>query len=102
MRRISKAAFAIAAALMVGGAGSPPGLDEPVGIFAGHVDVVHRDQAGLADREFLPDGFTDRPFQQFTHPLKSKRRHNKMNYWMIELLDRWENEARRLINPFIQ
>src|SRR6267378_1537019 len=39
MTRISRAAFAIAAAVMVGGSTAPPRADEPVGVFAGHADV---------------------------------------------------------------
>jgi TolB protein len=51
MRRISRAAFAIAAGLMVGGSPAPSRADAPVGTFEGHGDVGTVLHAGSTEHD---------------------------------------------------
>ncbi len=42
---------------------------------SGDINVVHCDQAGVADLELAADDFADFALEQFAHPLKSEGRH---------------------------
>ena len=42
---------------------------------ASDIDVIHRNQAGLADGKLAADNFADFPLEKFAHALESKRGH---------------------------